>query len=103
MSGRANGKSAMPRTNETGAVMRVFSLKLLSVLLVLLAGSMTAGAPKDTPPTKGYRELAQPFIQRNCMRCHGAKKALAGFRIDQLEVDFTVARAAEHWKEVIDR
>jgi mono/diheme cytochrome c family protein len=51
----------------------------------------------------GYEEVARPFLQQHCVGCHGAKKALAGFRIDQLGVDFSVARVGDQWKEVLDR
>ena len=61
--------------------------------------------PAVTTPAeaKGYRELVRPFIEQNCLNCHGAKSAKAGFRIDLLATDFTAAKVAEQWKEVIDR
>jgi mono/diheme cytochrome c family protein len=86
----------MPRANAPRALTR------LAALTLVLAATMAAAPPQDTA-AEGYRAVARPFIDRYCMRCHGEKKALAGFRIDRLGVDFTAARVADHWKEVIDR
>ena len=52
---------------------------------------------------KEYGKVARPFIEQHCLECHGEKKAKAGFRIDLLGADFTAAKVAEQWKEVIDR
>lgn len=69
---------------------------LLSLLLLAAPISRAAVAPE-------FREVAQPFIEKNCLECHGEKKAKAGFRIDQLGADFGGAKVADQWKEVIDR
>src|SRR4051812_38764447 len=85
------------------------SVKIVVALAVVFVCALAAGAPKDIAPAepaavaKGFREVAQPFIEQNCLGCHGAKKAKAGFRIDLLGADFLKATVAEHWKEVIDR
>src|SRR5437870_4051302 len=63
--------------------------------------SKSATAAK--PAISGYAEIAQPFIDQNCMTCHGPKKAKAGFRIDLIGADFSAPKVAEQWKEVIDR
>src|SRR5262245_24228326 len=89
-----SGKSAMPRARV---------LTMVGTLTILLAATRAAAPPKDVAGVKAYRDVAQPFIERNCLRCHGAQKAMAGFRVDRLGLDFTAARVADHWKEVIDR
>ncbi len=53
--------------------------------------------------TKGYEEIAKPFIKQHCLGCHGASAAKAGYRIDLIGTDFSAATVADHWKEVIDR
>ncbi|HZZ81450.1 MAG TPA: DUF1592 domain-containing protein [Gemmataceae bacterium] len=78
------------------------SCTVILAIACALAHTLAEGGAKDKAPA-GYREVAQPFIQKHCMECHGAKKANAGFRVDQLSADFSAAKMAEHWKEVIDR
>ena len=73
----------------------------VSSFLVALVGAVAGGGPKQA--ASGFEDVAKPFIQQHCMSCHGEKKANAGFRIDLLTADFTKAKMAEHWKEVIDR
>ena len=68
------------------------------------ASEPASKTPVATPPAApGYGEIAQPFIEQNCMTCHGPKKAKAGFRIDLIGADFSAPKVAEQWKEVIDR
>ncbi|MCE9534680.1 MAG: DUF1592 domain-containing protein [Planctomycetes bacterium] len=75
-------------------------------MALFIVGSATISAPNDPAPpaaAKEFREIAMPFIEKHCMSCHGEKKAQAGFRIDKLSADFSAAKMAEQWKEVIDR
>ncbi len=66
------------------------------VVCFLLA---TAGAgPAAEPPVE-----VKAYIAKHCLSCHGEKAAKAGFRVDQLGLDFGAAKVADHWKEVIDR
>src|SRR5687767_1883758 len=80
-----------------------------SLLALVFFGALARGAPNEDPTavpaasTKGFREVALPYIEKNCIGCHGEKKAQAGFRIDKLGPDFSAAKMAEQWKEVIDR
>lgn len=78
-------------------------LLLVGTALALPAARAEVGSPDRTKAAPGYRQIAEPFIAKHCLACHGVKKANAGFRIDQLTDDFAAARMAEHWKEVIDR
>lgn len=82
--------------------MSITSLLRASLALPLLAftSSPSSAAPA---PSAAYREAAWPFLEKNCLECHGEKKAKAGFRIDQLGSDFAGAKVADQWKEVIDR
>ena len=68
----------------------------LASLVVVCAQASWAAEPK------GYVEVAEPFIKRFCIDCHGPA-AKAGFRIDQLSRDFAAAAVADHWKELLDR
>lgn len=80
-------------------------LALLSLLAVLSTGKAAPPSPASEAAklTPAFREVALPFIEQNCLECHGEKKAKAGFRIDQLGTDFAGAKVADQWKEVIDR
>lgn len=46
---------------------------------------------------------AHAFIEANCMDCHDADSARAGFRVDSLTDDFTSGNTAGLWKEVMDK
>ena len=72
--------------------------------LALLAIEFSAGhiAADDAKPDD-FETTVRPFLAAHCERCHGLKSAKSGFRIDQLSRDFTVAKSADHWKEVMDR
>ncbi len=99
------GSCRMPNANETGVLSRFLGI-FTAILTMVLAGTLAQGAPDDGEPalaTQGYEKVARPFIEQNCLACHGAKKAKAGYRIDLLGIDFAAANVAEHWKEVIDR
>ncbi len=73
------------------------TLRLLTTSAALAIACDTAKGAPD------FKEVAQPYIEKHCISCHGEKKAKAGFRIDLLSADFTSAKSAEQWKEVIDR
>ena len=76
------------------------------LLTLLCVGVVARSAPSEEAPAaaaKGFREVAMPYIEKNCIGCHGEKKAQAGFRVDKLGPDFAAAKMAEQWKEVIDR
>ena len=47
--------------------------------------------------------MTRAFIETNCMDCHDADSARAGFRIDLLADDFMSGNTAGQWKEVMDK
>ena len=65
--------------------------------LLLLPGADTDAA------TSAFARDVKPFLERHCYACHDAKKAKAGFRIDELGTDFLAGKTADVWKEVIDQ
>lgn len=79
--------------------------------LAALAGALSFGlssrAEPDAAPSavapSGFDEVAKPFLARHCLKCHDAKSAKAGYRIDLVGTDFSVAKTADGWKEIIDR
>jgi mono/diheme cytochrome c family protein len=84
-----------------------YYLTLFAAVLAMACVVPTIGAASKEPPAapgpQGFAQVAQPFVEHNCMTCHGPKKAKAGFRIDLIGADFSAPKAAEQWKEVIDR
>ena len=74
---------------------------LAALLIASLAGppiALSAG-----PESKSaFNDQIRPFLQAHCQRCHGPQRANAGFRVDELSSDFQAAKAADHWKEVMD-
>ncbi|MFK7851280.1 MAG: DUF1587 domain-containing protein, partial [Akkermansiaceae bacterium] len=49
-----------------------------------------------------FEELLPPFIEKNCISCHGPKKQKGKLRLDRLAPDFNDPLVAEKWGEVID-
>src|SRR5436190_23978689 len=78
-------------------------LSLLLLIRVSAQAAPDAAVAARTKESHEFREVAQPFIEKNCLECHGEKKAKAGFRIDLLGADFAGAKVADQWKEIIDR
>jgi hypothetical protein len=50
-----------------------------------------------------FERDVRPFLKQHCYSCHDAKKAKAGFRVDQLGTDFLRGRTADDWHEVINQ
>ena len=63
---------------------------------------MLALLPKADSSPEFARDV-KPFLVKHCYSCHDAKKAKAGFRIDQLGSDLLAGKTADTWKEVIDQ
>ena len=53
--------------------------------------------------TPEFERDVLPFLKRHCFSCHDAKQAKAGFRIDELGMDFLKGTTADDWHEVINQ
>jgi len=53
-------------------------------------------------PGAFYEESFRPFVEQNCLRCHGPGKQESDLRLDTLEPDFSDPRTAGIWVEVMD-
>jgi mono/diheme cytochrome c family protein len=75
----------------------------MTSLIVLIALSSTA-VFADSPPAvpTDFDKTVQPFLQANCIRCHGEKKHKGELRLDTLSRDFAAGSAAR-WGDVMDR
>jgi len=69
----------------------------LSFLLSSLLGQAAALAAPD------FEREVRPFLKQHCYKCHDARKAKAGFRVDELGTDFLSGKTADHWHEVINQ
>jgi len=50
-----------------------------------------------------FEREVRPFLKQHCYKCHDARKANAGFRVDELGTDFLSRKTADHWHEVINQ
>lgn len=50
-----------------------------------------------------YEQRVVPFLQEHCFECHDESSAKAGFRVDDLGIDFLAGKTADRWREAIDQ
>ena len=85
--------------------MRLISEQRL-VGVFFLVCTLCNGVWGDEPTSKsGVSALPfKSFFDAHCVKCHGAKKAESGLRLDSLSADFVAgSRQARAWQEVMDR
>ena len=54
----------------------------------------------------GVVRAAEPFeafLEKHCVRCHGAQKEEGDIRLDKLSRDFKAGRDSHHWAEALDK
>ena len=69
----------------------------LAPILILLVFTQGLQAVPD------FEREVRPFLKQHCYSCHDAKKAKAGFRVDELGTDFLKGTTADDWHEVINQ
>jgi mono/diheme cytochrome c family protein len=82
-------------------------MRIASTLLACIAAQATltaslTAAPLSIESQKIYDTTVKPFLEANCVKCHGDKVRRAGFRIDTLGTDFLAGKTADQWKEIYD-
>ncbi len=65
----------------------------LSALVLCLSGAASVSAA----------EPFEAFLQKHCIRCHGAQKEEGDIRIDRLSRDFKAGLDTHHWAEMLDK
>jgi len=70
--------------------------------LVLASVQAFAAAPAHQPDAKGFADITKPFIEQNCINCHGPKKQKGDLRLDDLPNDFSDPATAKKWAEVLN-
>ncbi len=84
-----------------------------AIFLTLLLASVSGAVRADDVP-QGlailsdesrtiYQRQVLPFLEEHCWECHDASSAKAGFRVDDLGVDFLAGKTADRWREAIDQ
>jgi len=71
--------------------------------LLLLGATAAAGDGLSPEAQEVYTTTVRPFLQSNCLKCHGEQKTLAGLRLDTLGTDFLSGKTGDVWREVYDR
>lgn len=64
--------------------------------------AFAAAPPPHQPDAGGFSRITQPFIQQNCINCHGPKKQKGDLRLDTLPNDFSDPMTAKKWAEVLN-
>ncbi|MEZ0389956.1 MAG: DUF1592 domain-containing protein [Verrucomicrobium sp.] len=80
----------------------MFLFRFSVTVLVLASVQAFAAAPAHQPDAKGFTGITQPFIQQNCIHCHGPKKQKGELRLDTLPNDFSDPTTAKKWAEVLN-
>lgn len=77
---------------------------LTTLLLLFVSAALQADEnPAGAPGTDGIINLAQPFFEEHCLRCHGPSKTKGDLRLDQLEADLSKPATFERWLEIVAR
>ena len=82
---------------------------LALALALVLSGSHAGQEPKAVPVLSAEskatydRSRVLPFLKQYCWKCHDEKSAKAGFRVDDLGIDFLAGKTADRWREAIDQ
>jgi len=69
---------------------------------LLLIPLLLAEAAAHVPDAQGFSKSVQPFIQENCLDCHGPKKQKGDLRLDTLPNAFSDPATAKKWAEVLN-
>ncbi len=74
-----------------------------TLLFVSASASLFAAEPPaHKPDADGFSKITQPFIQQNCINCHGPKRQKGELRLDTLPNDFSDPSTAKKWAEVLN-
>lgn len=75
-----------------------FSVHACLMILVLSHGTMLLAAEAEIPDNFGTKA----YVQKHCIRCHGANEQSADRRFDILDATLSDKDTAEHWQEILD-
>ena len=77
---------------------------LLPVLFIFLtAATLVAKEDTLTPDHQGFKSIAQPYFQENCISCHGKKKSKGELNLEtHLQNNFLDLAEASKWGEILN-
>ena len=67
-----------------------------------LAALVSGLLPLKAEPTNVHKETLQPFLEKHCIVCHGAKKQKGDTRFDTIEWQITDNKTAQSWQDILD-
>ena len=79
---------------EKTSLFRLLCSGLATLLLCL--------SPVSAEPTKVNRDSLQPFLQNNCIKCHGQEKQKGDTRFDTISWEITDNATAQAWQDILD-
>jgi len=65
------------------------------------AARKPAPAPASTQPAAGFDTLVKPFVDKNCVTCHGNKKQENGLNLEALVTAASLNDQGDHWEDVV--
>ncbi|EAQ77401.1 DUF1592 domain-containing protein [Blastopirellula marina] len=80
---------------------RLSSQFVLALMLCILFDAGRTQA--ETPSHAAFSDAIGPYVQQNCIRCHGPDLQEGDFRIDTLSTDVGGGPSVNRWREVIEK
>ena len=74
--------------------------QLLAPVMLMLGGIIPAAAEDESSPPFEHGAFLQTFFESNCVKCHGAKKAKGGIRLDQMGGKIALGHDFETWNAI---
>ena len=71
-------------------------------VLALVAGILSGVRASDAAPP-GFDQVLKPFLQQNCIRCHGEKKQKGKLALHEVSFDFTKTETSDLWLEILEQ
>ncbi len=68
--------------------------------MLILGGIVPAGADDESPAANQHGAFLHTFFESNCVKCHGAKKAKGGIRLDQMGGEIALGHDFETWNAI---
>jgi hypothetical protein len=71
-------------------------------VLAFVAGILSGVRASDAAPP-GFDQVLKPFLQQNCIRCHGEKKQKGKLALHEVSFDFTKTETSDLWLEILEQ
>lgn len=73
-------------------------------LLVIQLSILTSGAclAEIAPGLSGFKEAVEPFLEKNCVECHGEKKKKGKVSLHDIHGDLSTGEGLDRWEDILD-